>query len=334
MAEVVEIAVIIGHDAHAGTEQLEAIEEALEGRISEGSVRVRSFTISSPADLLEALDAAPFSAVHLLAHGSGKAGSVLFENGYNTFELEVSYIARIFAQRQIRIAVLCVCHGTYLARTLTRHVKAVVATPHPINPEAIIEFSRSFYRVLGEGGSVEEAFLSGQAGGVGLRPKYTNALALHPTDGETWSISLEPQGGWPRPPRGPTDIFLAVNSESPVAMRLGRSMVAHLGDISTFTVEQIEPGEVAGKVIGKQLGQARLIGVLIIGDEEGDWDYCTQINEAIRRVVSDDEPPRLVPILFNDRGFMPYGTRSLVPLKVKDDADVPRAMRRLARLLR
>jgi hypothetical protein len=122
---------------------------ALEPR---GAVRPKDFVRSI-------LDLSP-EFVHFSGHGT-KDGAICSEDDLGTTkEMSPDAVAAIFEAtgNHIRCVVMNACYSEAQARAINAHVPFVVGTLEEIDDDAAIAFSRGFYRAIGAGRTVKEAF--------------------------------------------------------------------------------------------------------------------------------------------------------------------------------
>lgn len=110
-------------------------------------------------DLLDALLRHQPPIVHFSGHGSSD-GRLLFENDAGeAVAVATAALDIIFAGvRGIRCVVLNACWSQRHAKVLTNSVDCVVGMPHAVSDVASINFVAGFYRTLGDGGSVQQAY--------------------------------------------------------------------------------------------------------------------------------------------------------------------------------
>jgi hypothetical protein len=130
-------------------------------------------------DLLDALLRYRPQIVHFAGHGSPD-GRLLFENDAGeAVAVAAAALGRLFAGvRGIRCVLLNACWSQRHAKVLTKHVDCVVGMPHAVSDTAAIHFVAGFYRTLGEGGSVQQAYDlgCGQLLAAGGEEKITKKL--------------------------------------------------------------------------------------------------------------------------------------------------------------
>jgi len=110
-------------------------------------------------DILDALLRHQAPIVHFSGHGSPD-GSLLFENDQGEAAVVSPTALRdlVTGVGGIQCVVLNACWSQRHANVLTNRVDCVVGMPHAVSDTAAIHFVAGFYRTLGEGGSVQQAF--------------------------------------------------------------------------------------------------------------------------------------------------------------------------------
>jgi hypothetical protein len=117
-----------------------------------GAVRPKDFVRSI-------LDLSP-EFVHFAGHGT-KDGAICGEDDFGgTKEMSPDAVASIFeaAGNHVKCVVMNSCFSEAQARAISVHVPFVVGTLGEIDDDAAIAFSRGFYRAIGAGRTVKEAF--------------------------------------------------------------------------------------------------------------------------------------------------------------------------------
>jgi diguanylate cyclase (GGDEF)-like protein len=127
-----------------------------------------------PDDLLYALNDVQPHIVHFSGHGS-PAGHLVFHGGHGAVApVSAPALKRVFAALHDNVALvfLNACFTTTQARALRTVVDVVVGMAAGIDDEAAIEFAASFYRALGFGRTVRNAFDQGVAALSMVAPQY------------------------------------------------------------------------------------------------------------------------------------------------------------------
>ena len=103
--------------------------------------------------------------VHFSGHGSKAQKLILEGTSGRAKTIDNAGLAQVFAlyKRHIRLVVLNACLTTTLARSITQTVDFAIGASKGIGDKAGIAFAGAFYRALGFGKSVEEAFASAKA---------------------------------------------------------------------------------------------------------------------------------------------------------------------------
>jgi formylglycine-generating enzyme required for sulfatase activity len=117
-----------------------------------------------PRDLQELmLDVEPHI-VHFSGHGTGNQGLMLVDDGGRERLVSteaLSGLFELFANR-VECVVLNACYSEVQANAITQHINYVVGMQQEIRDDAAIAFAIGFYRALGKGRSIEEAYKFGR----------------------------------------------------------------------------------------------------------------------------------------------------------------------------
>lgn len=128
-----------------------------------------------PDDLVRHVRAEHPTVIHFSGHGSDN-GIVLRSDDGGYTEVSGLSLRRFLEERGVELLVLNACFSGAQANLASSAVKAVVGTTSAVGDEAARRFSTAFYRALGEGLSVREAFRDGG-----------DAVALHNLQDVFWS---------------------------------------------------------------------------------------------------------------------------------------------------
>jgi formylglycine-generating enzyme required for sulfatase activity len=117
-----------------------------------------------PRDLQELmLDFEPHI-VHFSGHGTGNQGLMLVDDAGRERLVSteaLSGLFELFASR-VECVVLNACYSEVQANAITQHINYVVGMQQAIRDDAAIAFAIGFYRALGKGRSIEEAYKFGR----------------------------------------------------------------------------------------------------------------------------------------------------------------------------
>jgi hypothetical protein len=98
--------------------------------------------------------------VHFCGHGGGQSGLVLEgkDGGEQCVRTDaLRDLFRLFS-RQVKCVVLNACYSEEQADEIVNHIDYVIGMDQEIRDDAAIAFSKGFYRALGHGCSIEEAY--------------------------------------------------------------------------------------------------------------------------------------------------------------------------------
>lgn len=144
-------------------EELREVREELERAKLRDRFTLQSRGAVRPKDFVRAmLDLVP-AFVHFSGHGAS-SGSICVENDHgDTVELEPEAVADLFqaSGTHVECVLLNACFSERQARAIAAHVPHVIGMTHAISDRAAIAFATGFYRAIGAGRKVPEAFQFG-----------------------------------------------------------------------------------------------------------------------------------------------------------------------------
>src|SRR5262245_15884507 len=113
-----------------------------------------------PDDLLQALLEVKPHVVHFSGHGSSAQELILLDDQGNPKPVSQEALVHLLRtlKDNIRVVVLNACSTQPQAKAIARIIDSVIGMNRPIGDEAAIVFAASFYRAVGFGRSVKEAF--------------------------------------------------------------------------------------------------------------------------------------------------------------------------------
>src|SRR4051794_24312972 len=174
----------------AGTQRLQLDEEirqiTAKVRASEhrDSLELVSRWAVRPDDLLQALLEVKPHIVHFSGHGSKAQELILLDEQGNPKPVSQEALAHLLRtlKDNIRVVVLNACYSRPQAEALAETIDCTVGMSRAIGDAAAIVFAASFYRALGFGRSVREAFELGKAALLleGIPEDKTPELLTHP----------------------------------------------------------------------------------------------------------------------------------------------------------
>ncbi|WP_437817431.1 CHAT domain-containing protein [Sorangium sp. So ce1078] len=143
--------------------ELREIEERIRAVKHRDTVTFVSRWAVRPDDLQQALLEEQPHVLHFGGHGTQDDRIVLEESGGGVAFVDKDALADLIGilTDNLQLVVLNACYSEPLADALTQHVACAVGMHQPIGDLAATEFAASFYRALGFGRTVDEAFRLG-----------------------------------------------------------------------------------------------------------------------------------------------------------------------------
>ena len=117
-----------------------------------------------PDDLLQSLNEHKPQIVHFSGHGSSTGEIVLVNSSGVSKPVSPMAIEALFRtlKDNVRVVILNACYSRIQAEAITKVIDCAVGMKTAIGDQAAITFAASFYRAIGFGRSVEEAFEQGK----------------------------------------------------------------------------------------------------------------------------------------------------------------------------
>jgi CHAT domain-containing protein len=141
-------------------EELHALEQELRGVRYRDSIKLTAGHAVRPDDLLRLVREKEPTIVHFSGHGS-TAGIIVRNDAGGDQAIDGTSLHRFFQGRGVDLVVLNSCYSKTQADAIGNAVKAVVGTTAAVGDQAARRFTVAFYRSLGNGLSVREAFRDG-----------------------------------------------------------------------------------------------------------------------------------------------------------------------------
>lgn len=145
-------------------EEARDIQEKLRGTRFRDFIALKSRWAVRADDLIQALNEDRPHIVHFSGHGQVEAGIALSTPSNATRLISAESLRNLFSvlRHDVRVVVLNACYSQEQARAIAEVVDVVVGMNNSIRDDAARFFSSSFYRALGFGASVANAFEQGQ----------------------------------------------------------------------------------------------------------------------------------------------------------------------------
>jgi CHAT domain-containing protein len=135
-------------------------------------------------DLLQALNEDRPTVVHFSGHGTGAPGIALHDGNGGSKLVTADALKRLFTalKDDIRVVVLNACHTGAQADAIVEVIDCVICMTDAVGDEAARKFAASFYRALGFGRNVKNAFEQGLVSIAmeGLRDASVPTLLVRP----------------------------------------------------------------------------------------------------------------------------------------------------------
>ena len=146
-------------------EEIRAITEKIRASEYRDLIELVSVWAVRADDLLQALNQHQPQIVHFSGHGEPSGEIILVDSDKAAKNVSIKAIKALFKtlKDNIRVVVLNACYSHAQANALTEVIDCVVGMNAAIGDQAAMTFAASFYRAIGFGRSVQEAFEQGQA---------------------------------------------------------------------------------------------------------------------------------------------------------------------------
>jgi hypothetical protein len=145
-------------------EEMRAITEKIYASELRESLELESGWAIRPDDLLQLLNRYKPHIVHFSGHGSHAGEFILVANNGTPKPLDTRTIKALFTtlKDNIQVVILNACYSRTQAKAIIEVINCAIGMNDSIGDQAAITFAASFYRALGFGRSVQEAFDQGK----------------------------------------------------------------------------------------------------------------------------------------------------------------------------
>lgn len=140
-------------------EELRSVENELRAVEYRDSILLTAAHAVRPDDLVRLLRKLRPAIVHFSGHGA--PDGIILRNDQAHIAVDGNALARLFRDRGVQMVVLNACFSDEQAKSLAEVVSAVIGTTAAVGDEAARRFSVAFYRTLGDGHSIADAFRDG-----------------------------------------------------------------------------------------------------------------------------------------------------------------------------
>ena len=182
-------------------EECAAIERAIDRTAGRDQLDLRSKWAVSVDDLMQHLNASSSAILHFSVHGTSEAqagrgdgvyrdfgsaqpAGILLQEGSAPQRISAAALADLISTTSpsTRLVVLNACHSAAVAETLCEKIDCVVGMDGPVADEVARSFAVAFYRALGHGRSVGNAFKQGLAA-LGAKQQPSDLPVCRTRDG-------------------------------------------------------------------------------------------------------------------------------------------------------
>jgi hypothetical protein len=141
-------------------EEIRSLEGELRAVDHRDDIELIQAPAARPDDVIRLLREDPPTIVHFSGHGSQDGIILRTESAY--IAVSGPALAEVLGDRGIKLVVLNSCFSDLQAEALAATVPALVGTTAAVGDEAARRFSTAFYRTIGNGHAVGEAFRDGR----------------------------------------------------------------------------------------------------------------------------------------------------------------------------
>ena len=145
-------------------EESRAIDEKIRSTEYRESLELVTKWAVRPDDLLEYLNEYRPHVVHFSGHGTEEEQIILVDESHNAIPVSAAALKQLFTtlKDNIRVVVLNACYSRDQAEAIVQVIDCAIGMKQEIGDEAAIAFAASFYRAVGYGHSVNDAFEQGK----------------------------------------------------------------------------------------------------------------------------------------------------------------------------
>jgi CHAT domain-containing protein len=141
-------------------QEIRGITEKIRAAAHRDHLNLISVWAVQPDDLLQALNEHRPHIVHFSGHGYGHHGIILLERDGSSKLVNAVALAALFKtlKDNLRVVILNACYSSVQATAISGIVDFTIGMKDSISDEAAATFAASFYRAIGFGRSIQEAF--------------------------------------------------------------------------------------------------------------------------------------------------------------------------------
>jgi hypothetical protein len=246
-------------------EEIRSITEKIRASEHRDSLNLVSVWAVRPDDLLQSFNEYKPRIVHFSGHGSSTGEIILTDNNGNSKPVSQTALKALFKtlKGNIQVVILNACYSRIQAQAIAEFIDCVIGMNTAIGDQAAITFAGSFYRAIGFGRSVQEAYEQGKVALMleGI-PEATTPDLLH-------GPSVDPAQVFPLSQSKSTTYAAQLSQSQPIATS-GSQQIEFLldnGDKITCEPEPFASG-----------GEGKL--------------YCSSNGKSVVKIYHDPNPHR------------------------------------------
>jgi CHAT domain len=141
-----------------------AIEQKIRATDHRDSLELVTKWAVRPDDLLEYLNEYRPHVVHFSGHGTEEEQIILVDDSHRAIPVSAAALKQLFTtlKDNIRVVLLNACYSQDQAEAIVEVIDCAIGMKQEIGDEAAMAFAASFYRAVGYGHSVNDAFEQGK----------------------------------------------------------------------------------------------------------------------------------------------------------------------------
>ncbi len=145
-------------------EEIRSIKQKIRASDHRDVLELESLWAVRPDDLLQALNEHQPQIVHFSGHGSMAGEIILMDSDRQPKPVSPEALEMLFTtlKDNIRVVLLNACYSEVQAGAIAEVIDCVIGMSTAVGDEAAITFAASFYRAIGFGRSVQDAFEQGK----------------------------------------------------------------------------------------------------------------------------------------------------------------------------
>lgn len=305
-------------------EEMRAIEQKLRAAEYRDALVFQSAWAVRPDDLLQLLNQQQPDIVHFSGHGSSKGLSLAGDVGQDRL-VTTRALKALFTtlKDNIRLILLNACYSREQAQTLIEIIDCVIGMKESIGDDAAIAFASSFYRAIGFGRSIREAFDQGVTSllleGIAEEdiPELLVKEGVNPNQINLVSGRTPPPTLVPVASTGAIEIFSLyadVEEDKKLLLQLEThfATMQRQGLITTWNKGRIEPGEDERLAMSEHLNRAKIILFMVSSDfMASQYRDSQEVEHALEKRQSGT---RVIPIILRSTDWKTSPFGGLMPL--------------------